>query len=208
MELAKQNILPHVINILLGKFIAALGSLDDILYAGQCTEILDVMQQDFSFTIVALVVRLGGVCAAMELKVQLAIPGDEFGTLLGLLFQASEKVIDRIAHLDTRKEADLVTHAAAASQLLDVLPRRTTTSISLAEDEQGRGVLIHGLVLGYTALDITKVSLSGIGLSRSHVAENLAAVEGDPVERGVWEIVDVVPAKLLCEESAHAGEAA
>lgn len=39
------------------------------------------------------------------------------------------------------------------------------------------------------------------------MADHLAAVEGDPVEGGVGELVDVVPAELLRQEVVHARQA-
>jgi len=64
---------------------------------------LQVAQQKFGFAIVALVVCLGGVGASMKLKVELAVPSREFGSVLGFLFEPGEEVVHRITHLDARK---------------------------------------------------------------------------------------------------------
>ena len=40
------------------------------------------------------------------------------------------------------------------------------------------------------------------------MANDLTAVQSDPVECGVWEVVDVVPAELLSEEPRHASKTA
>ena len=40
------------------------------------------------------------------------------------------------------------------------------------------------------------------------MANDLATVQSNPVEGGVWKVVDVVPAQLLGEESVHARQSA
>lgn len=87
-----------------------------------------------------------------------------------------------------------------------MLPGWATTSISFSEREKGAWVLVHGLVLGDTASHIAEVCLGSVGFSRCHMTDDLTAIERDPVECGVWEVVDVVPAEFLGEESRHASE--
>lgn len=69
----------------------------------------------------------------------------------------------------------------------------STAAVAVSEYEEGGGIDIHGFVLGDGTLHVAEVCLRGVGFARRHVAEDLRSVEGDPVECGVWEFVDVVP---------------
>lgn len=89
-----------------------------------------------------------------------------------------------------------------------MLPCWPTAAVTLAEDEEGGLVLVEGLVLCDAALDVAKVCFGSVRLGGRHVADDLAVVESDPVEGGVREGVDVVPAQLLGQEACHAGDAA
>ena len=63
-------------------------------------------------------------------------------------------------------------------------------------------------MLSDTAFDITEMRFSCVGLSRSHVAQDLTAIKRNPLECSVGEVIDVVPAELLGEETAHPSQAA
>ena len=69
-------------------------------------------------------------------------------------------------------------------------------------------VLVHRLVLTDAPFDVAEVSLRGVSLRRRHVTNDLAAVQRHPVERSVGEIVDIIPAEFLGEETVHASQAA
>ena len=194
VELTQQRGLPHIVNLLLGVPVTA------ILQAGDGSQPLDIPQQELGLPVVPLVVGLRRVRAAVQLEVQLAIPRHE---RVGLALQLVEEVVDRAAHVHARQEADLVADASAPAQLLDVLPCRTAAAVTLAEDDERGRVLIQRLVLRHAALDVAEVGLRRVRLRRWHVTDDLAAVEGDPVESGVRELVDVVPAQLLSEEVVH-----
>ncbi|KAG9967216.1 putative alpha-mannosidase I, partial [Aureobasidium melanogenum] len=187
VELTQQNILPHVVDVLLRVLVSLTILRDNVPNTGQCCKVFDVMKHDFGLAVVALVVGLCRVRASVEFEVEFTIPSHKFKTFFDPFLKASKEVIDRITHLDTRQETDLVAHATASSKLLDMLPGRATTTISLSKCKKRGWILIHGFVLGDTASHITKVGFGSC----------------DPVECSVWEVVDVIPAKFLCEESRH-----
>lgn len=87
-----------------------------------------------------------------------------------------------------------------------MLPRRTTATITLSKYKKGRAVGAHCLVLGNAAPDVAKVGFSRIGFRGWHVANDLASVGANPHEGRVGEVVDVVPAELLCHEAIHASK--
>ena len=60
----------------------------------------------------------------------------------------------------------------------------------------------------HAPFDIAKVRRCGVRFTRRHVAYDLATIQADPIERCVWEVVDVVPAQLLCEEACHTCQSA
>ena len=63
MELTQQRSFPHIINILLGIFVFR------ILESRSSGQKLNIAKQELSPTIIALVIRLGGVCPTVKLKV-------------------------------------------------------------------------------------------------------------------------------------------
>ncbi len=199
VELAEEDTLPHVVDLLLG---IAVGI---VLEGGNGCEPLDLAQQVLRDTVVQLVVRLGSVGTSVQLEIQLTVPGDE-SVSLGL--DAVEEVVDGRAHVDARKLADGVADATQAAELLEVLPGGAAAAVALAEDEERGVVLVHGLVPLDASLDVAEFGTGRVGLGGRHVAHNLRAIQGDPVEGGVGEVVDVVPAQLLGQEAVHASEAA
>lgn len=84
MELTQQHVLPHVINLLL-RVLVLTALAEAVLDCRQRSKILQVPEQDLALPVVALVVRLRRVGAAVELKVQLAVPSDELSAVLDLL---------------------------------------------------------------------------------------------------------------------------
>lgn len=148
MELTQQRRLPHIIDLLLGILVAL------VLQARNGAQPLDVPEQELGLPVVPLVVRLSRVRAAVQLKVQLAVPCHE---RVGLALELVEELVHRVAHVHSGQAADLVADAAASAQLLDVLPGRTAAAVALAEHQQGSGILVHRLVLLYAALDVTEV---------------------------------------------------
>ena len=133
MELTKQDVLPHVVEILLGILVTSARATNRILDTGKSGKVFDVVQQDLSMSVVPLVVRLSSVGAPMELKVQLTVPGHELGTLFDLLLEGGKEVIDRTTDLDARQKPSLVTDATASSELLQMLPGRASTTIAFSK---------------------------------------------------------------------------
>lgn len=169
---------------------------------------LNVMHHLLGMTVVLLVVGLSGVCTPVKLKVKLTIPCRKLGAFLGSLLELDKEIIHRISHFEAGESTISISYTTTPSKLLEMLPCGSASSVSFPKDEEGARILIHGFVLRHTTPDITKVGVGRVRLARSHVAEDLTSVEGDPVESGVGEIIDVVPAQLLREESAHPSHSA
>lgn len=203
MELAQEDPFPHVVNILLRILIAGLS-----LNAGKSSEKFDITEQEFGFPVVALVVCLTSVCAAMQFKVQFTIPSHQVESLRDLPFQLVKEVLNGVTDMHSRQKTSRITHATASAEFLQHHPSWATTAISLAKRKQRGVVLIHRFMLGYGSLDISKIGFRGIGLTRSHMTDDLAPIQSYPVEGGMRESVDVVPAQLLGEESFHTGQPA
>lgn len=68
--------------------------------------------------------------------------------------------------------------------------------------------MIHGLVLCDTSPYIAEVRLGSICLGGCHMTNDLTAIKRDPIEGRMREVVDVVPAELLSEESRHTSQSA
>lgn len=133
MELHEQHLLPHGVKLLLGVLVR-------LVFDGRDSgKQLQVTENDLSPPVVEFVVGLGGVCATVQLKVELAIPCHE-GRCLA--FQSLKEVVDRVTQVDAREEADGVADAAATPQLFEMLPGRATAAVTLSKDEQRGGVLV------------------------------------------------------------------
>lgn len=124
MELAQHDALPHLIELLLGIFVAL------VLHRGDGSQQLEVVQHHLGPAVVQLCARLRRVDAAVQLKVQLAVPRDE---AVGLGLQAVEELVDGRADVDARDDARGVGHAAEAPEALEVLPGRAAAAVAFSE---------------------------------------------------------------------------
>ena len=87
------------------------------------------MEQKLAQPVVLLIVGLGGVGAAVQLKVQLADPG---GEIFAVFFQAGEEIVGG-AHLHARQPV----HVLHALDLFQHLAGRAAAAISKAKQQVG-----------------------------------------------------------------------
>lgn len=187
MELHETDLFPHVVDFLL--WILIIGREN----TGVSCKVLEVPHEDLRFAVSFLVSSLGRVCSTMKLEVKFAVPGNEFLPSDFLLLEDIKELVDRFAHVDSRKQSDLIAEASTASELFDMLNSRTATSIPFTKDEEGSLVLVKRFVLGNASHDVSPVCLGGIGFTRRHMRKDLGTVEGDPIERCMLELINIVP---------------
>ena len=120
------------------------------------------------------------------------------------------EVFDRAGHLDGRRlalclrqrtEAFKLPSAGALSKyegphLLQHLRSGTATAIPIAKKQKGLIVDVDVLVVPHRFHDFCPITLSIVSIDRCHVREHLGSINADPIEGGIWEDGDVVPAQL------------
>jgi len=71
-------------------------------------KVLDIMQQNLRSSVVALVVGLSCVCASVQLKIQLTLPGYKLRAVLSLLFETCKEIVHGVSSLDVRQKTNLI----------------------------------------------------------------------------------------------------
>ena len=205
MELVEEDALPALV--------------DDLLRIGftveqaiHFAEQLHVLIQEFTLAVVALVERVGGVGAAVELQIELTHPFGQLGIVFGAFFHAVQKVA---------RELDLgVRHAGEAllqpAMGLNMFLHRTAAAVAVTEGDDDFVVQVLLLIAVPRALDIIRFEHRRVGgvrpgrfalavtLRREKVREDLGGINAAPQEGVAGQHIVFVPADLGGDKLIHA----
>ena len=194
VELHEQQVFPEAVEGGLVELVAALPASD--------AEPLEVVQADLVLAVGPLDPGLGGVGAAVEFEVELAVPdGQGRGLGLDLLDEVADLAVAELRQPGGRR---VVRQPLAG---LEHQFRRPAAAVAPAEREQAlaRDALL--LVLLPVALEFLDVEHAVVGEEPIAAAgggdelhRDLAAVEAAPAERVVREAVELVPGDLAGDE--------